>query len=259
MTFKALWGKRWLLRALVPSIIFNFRFLPLKQALKLPIILYKAKIISSSGKIILNGKIKFGMVRLGEYRVSIFPNSGIILENRGTIIFNGRAFVGNASAISVGNNGVLYFGKNAGATCAAKIACYNSIKIENDVLIGWGCQLFDTDFHRIKYQEDECLDTSAQAFGSIVISEGTWIANGCKIYKNTYIPKKCIVGADTILRNFHIDQPYSLVINKRNISSPVQGIYLDRQDDSIIYPPHTHSTLITNTLRAITTPVYEAA
>lgn len=37
---KNLWNKRWMLRSILYSLYFNFHYLPLKQAIKLPIILY---------------------------------------------------------------------------------------------------------------------------------------------------------------------------------------------------------------------------
>lgn len=149
--FSKLWRQKWIVRAFFPSLIFNFRHLPFKQACKLPILLYKAKFGFCGGSFIFNCHVKFGLVKLGRNTVSIYPNSGISLENRGKIIFNGKLTIGNASAISVGRTGILEFGDNVAATTSLKLACYNSIHFHDNVLIGWDCLMTDTDFHKLKY------------------------------------------------------------------------------------------------------------
>lgn len=68
-----LW-KKGIFRALPYSIWFNLRHLPLRQAIHLPILLYKAK-VRGNGRFIIEGKIKPGMIRLGFYSIGIFPNA----------------------------------------------------------------------------------------------------------------------------------------------------------------------------------------
>lgn len=68
----------------------------------MPIWLRKAHLVKCGGKIIIElDHIKTGMIRLGGYGVSIYPDSGIIFENRGMIIFKGRCGIGNSSGISI--------------------------------------------------------------------------------------------------------------------------------------------------------------
>lgn len=80
----------WVLKYIIPTIYFNFHYLPFKQAIFLPIYLRKPKLLTLKGKVIIQaggGKIKPGMIRLGVFGVSIYPSRGIMIENRGTIIF----------------------------------------------------------------------------------------------------------------------------------------------------------------------------
>lgn len=63
-----------LIRALPASLRVNFRFLPFRQAIKLPIIIYKANLAKMGhGKIIVNSHIRFGLIKLGYNQVSIYP------------------------------------------------------------------------------------------------------------------------------------------------------------------------------------------
>ena len=63
-TIKKLWNNRRILRSIFSTIYFNFHYLPFSQAIKLPILLYKPKLLKVKGNVkIGEGKIKFGMVR----------------------------------------------------------------------------------------------------------------------------------------------------------------------------------------------------
>lgn len=57
---KKIWKKRRLFKYIIHSLYFNFHYLPFKQAIKLPILLYKPDLLSTKGKIILDcNDIKF--------------------------------------------------------------------------------------------------------------------------------------------------------------------------------------------------------
>ena len=227
-----LWRNRWIIRAIFPSLIFNFKKLPFRQAWRIPILLYKPRILKCDGEFIINGTIKFGLIKLGVNSVSIYPNSGISLENRGKIIFNGSAYIGNASYISVGKSGILQLGNGVTATTSLKLVCYDSVNIYENVLLGWNCMICDTDFHKLKFVNS---GGEAKGHGEIIIGHDTWIANGCKLYKNTIIPSKCVVGADTILHSPVECEQYSLITTDTNIIIRATGLYLDRKDDKIDY------------------------
>lgn len=70
------------------TVYFNFHHLPFKQAIFLPIILYKPQLVSTKGKIIIDGGAFPGMIKLGLHGVSIYKNNGIMIQNNGCIIFN---------------------------------------------------------------------------------------------------------------------------------------------------------------------------
>lgn len=54
------------------TVYFNFHHLPFKQAIFLPIILYKPQLVSIKGKIIIDGEAFPGMIKLGLHGVSIY-------------------------------------------------------------------------------------------------------------------------------------------------------------------------------------------
>lgn len=103
-----------LLRAIISSLYFNFKYLPFNQALKLPILLYKPYFKELKGKVVIDSSnIYFGMIRMGFWSTLQYPNSGIAWENQGgTVVFKGNCMIGNAASISIGRKAYIEFGEN---------------------------------------------------------------------------------------------------------------------------------------------------
>lgn len=199
----------------------------------LPILLYKPKLLKMKGKVSINtNSVRTGMVRLGDYRVSIYPNSGFVWENHGgTVIFNGKCNVGNASAVSVGKNGELIFGSDFQATAGLKIACYHKISFGENVLIGWSNIFIDNDFHKIKKLNSH---SSNIAYGEIKIGNENWFGLRCTTMKGAETPDYTIVAGNSVINKRYDIPEYSLIAG-----SPAKlkftGVYRDLADDDIDY------------------------
>lgn len=228
--FGKIWRYRSLLRYLLHSLYFNFRHLPFHQAFHLPILLYKPYFVNLSGNIIIDSDVKFGMIRLGEFNTCLFPNSGITIENRGKIIFKGRAQIGNDSVISIGKKGVLTLGDNFIATTHFKLVCHYSVIFGTNTLIGWNNLVSDIDFHFLTNIE---TGKKTKPYGPIYVGTNVWIANGCKLYKNTSIPDYCVIGADTILHSPIECPPYSTIHSKFEKIIRTNGYYLNFKDNLV--------------------------
>lgn len=231
--FRKIWRNRWVLRSILSSIYFNFHYLPFKQAIKLPILLYKPKLIKCNGKIVIVAdNIHTGMIILGVRKVSIYRNSGIIFENSGgTIVFTGNCCIGNDSAIAVGNQGRLVIGAKFCATAALRLVCYNEIKFGDKVLVGWDCIFMDTDFHKLT----RVVGTGySKGYGKIVIGSNNWFGCKCTVLKNTKTSDYISVGSNSLL-NKEYDFPSYSVIAGNPVKVFAQGLYLNRDDDKIDY------------------------
>lgn len=233
MNINKIVNNRWILRSIFKTIWFNFHYLPFKQAIKLPILLYKPKLLVCKGSIKINAPISFGMITLGKYCVSIYPNSGIVYENWGGVItFNGKCSIGNASAISVGNKGKINFGENFSATAQLKLVSYHQVYIHNNVLIGWNCMICDTNFHKLS-----AVDSSVhigKGFGCIEIGQNTWIAMNCTILSGTSVAEYSVIGANSTLTKKTSTEKYSL-LSGNPASIIKKGIFRDRDNDRISY------------------------
>lgn len=128
---KKILNNLWILRSIIPTIYFNFHYLPFSQAIKLPILLYKPKFMKLNGVVKIEGKTNTGMIQLGKNCIPLYPNTGIVFENLGgTIIFKGKCGIGNNSAISVGSKGNLIIGSNFNASTSLKLVCWHSIQFK---------------------------------------------------------------------------------------------------------------------------------
>ncbi len=230
---RKIWTFRWIFRALIPSLIFNLRHLPFSQAIKVPILIYKAENLGGGGSYNIEGPVRFGMIMLGKRTVDLYPNSGITLNNRGKITFKGKLTIGNCSALSVGPSGELTFGDDIIGSAELKIACYSSISVGDRVRIGWNTQIIDTDFHILKHRDGR--KCQSKGYAPVRIDNGVWIANSCKLYKGTVVPHSCVVSADTVLNASLKCEPYSIISNDRKMVIRAEGFYRDVYDDQISY------------------------
>lgn len=213
--FRKIHNNLWRLRSLLSTLYFNFHYLPFKQAIKLPIVLYKPTLIKCGGKIKIEADdIKFGMIILGYHICSIYPNTGFHYENNGgTIIFKGACQIGKDSFISIGRNASVIFGNNFLGNAGLKLASFYKMKFGEKVELGFGCTVFDTDFHQISYAPNSDMKNAAKpkAYGPISIGKYTWIGAKCTILKNTDVPAYCVVSTCSLLRKKYDIPEYSLL------------------------------------------------
>ena len=170
------------------------------------------------------------MIQLGKMMVSIYPNNGITIENKGLIEFYGRCSIGNNSFISVNKNGRLQIGADFCCTSSLKLASHCGIKFGSKVSVGWENLFMDTDFHRIKSVDGNRI----QPYGEIVIGDECWLGAKCVIMKNTHLPNHTIVASSSLLNKSYDCAEKSLLAGQpaRVVKT---GVYRDFADDKINY------------------------
>ncbi len=231
--YKKIKENKWILRSLLYSIYFNFHYLPLKQAIKLPILLYKPKFVQLKGKVIIStSTIKTGMIQLGKNTVSIYPNTGITIEIKdgGILIFNGSCRIGNNSYLSIGEKGKVEIGNQFCATTTLRIVSYHSIIFGNNVSVGWECTFMDTDLHKmIKINRGY-----TKGYAPIKIGNNNWITTKCHVLKRSETPDFCTISTGSILNKKYDYPPYT-VIGGNPAREIAHGVYRDLNDDIIKY------------------------
>lgn len=177
------------------SIYVCLRLCPLRDALRLPIIVsHKTKLANLSGKITL-GRVKTGIVRIGFGSVETYDFSyqRTILNINGHIHFDGKAKIGLGSKLSI--NGALYIGDNFHISAASTIISRKKITIGKNSLIAWECLLSDADHHHIIDELNNIINKPKE----INIGNHVWICARSTILKGSNIADNCVIGAQSLL------------------------------------------------------------
>ena len=185
---------------LIKTLYLNFKMLPFKQAIKLPIWIY-GKIVfrSLSGQIIIEASnITSGMVKIGKksnYVNTCIPQT--ILTVNGILKFKGNINFLQGNYVLVSKNGYLEFGKTGsmvGSNC--KIICFDRIIVGDNVRMTWECQIIDTSFHYVEQIETKKVSSLTKP---IIISDNCWIGNRTTISKGTILPSYSIVTSNSLV------------------------------------------------------------
>ena len=187
-----------LLLSIPKSFLFNLVHLPLRQAIKFPIVLtYRTK-VRVGGKISLNEKVRVGMIRIGFHHVTLCNDSDrtvLIVEKGGVLEFRGSAHIGNGTKIHVTKDGYLTLGDNFAVSASSAIKCYHRIEFGRDIQFSWNCLVMDSDTHKIYDQNDIIInDAKCVRFGDKV-----WIGCNTTILKGTSVPSNCVIGANSLV------------------------------------------------------------
>lgn len=101
--------------------------------------------------------------------------------------------------IRIKNEGKVKIGNNVGINSSG-IFCDNSITIGDNVHIGGGCQIFDTNFHNMNYIERRDPDlNNISLTAPVVIEEDVFIGSSCIVGKGVTIGARSIVAAGSVV------------------------------------------------------------
>jgi acetyltransferase-like isoleucine patch superfamily enzyme len=133
------------------------------------------------------------IVRRGRGKLIIGINLKIISS-----ITENPVGLANRMLIYIHNEGEISIGENIGISNSLLYA-RQSIIIEDDVLIGGGCQILDNDFHSLQY-EDRIINGDKNIVSSpILIKKGAFIGASSIILKGVTVGERSIVAAGSVV------------------------------------------------------------
>lgn len=176
----------------------NFRCLPFRTAVKLPIFVgYHTHIDKLSKKIAFGCEPSTFMVRIGwggtEGRETGKRNFLHLNENA-SIQFNGRCTMSSGISLIL-DLGKLEIGENFYCNKNCTISCNDRIVIGDNALLGWNVELLDSDNHKVIHQKKP----EARNHGPIKIGNHVWVAAFSHILKNSTIPDGSIVAYHSVV------------------------------------------------------------
>lgn len=134
-------------------------------------------------------------------RISIGGKGKVIVGNKVTINSSHRSNpVGSKerSSIHVAKGAVVKIGDNVGISNSLLYA-WEAITIEDDVMIGGGCQIYDTDFHSLNYEDRVLNGDNKVKVSPVIIKKGAFIGASSIILKGVTVGEKSIVAAGSVV------------------------------------------------------------
>jgi acetyltransferase-like isoleucine patch superfamily enzyme len=196
----------------VKTILINFKTLPLKQAVKFPIvILCKIKLLDLSGSITIDGSIFFSKIKIGG-KVDFYPENNLPINFHlmGNLHFRGECLISAGSHILVKSNAKLDIGEACTFNSGVVIRVLNSCVIGRGTRVTRGCSISDSNFHYIKEIETGKI---RKPNGIVRIGEFCWVNPNSVINKGTMLPDHTIVTQGSFLNKDYtnIVPEYSLI------------------------------------------------
>lgn len=177
----------------IKTLWFNLKALPLKQALRFPILISRNVKVRSVGKITISHPVTPGMISIGVIKIDPWETNAdqIIFTNQGHIHFGGRTKIHPGVRLAVLPDAKLVLGERVLFGCNSRIICSTSITIGHDFRFSWEGQLFDTDFHALTN-----LTTGhvSQKSKPIIIGNNVFVGNRCTLGKGTQLSDGSVVS-----------------------------------------------------------------
>lgn len=186
--------------SLFKTIYYNFKYLPYKSAIKLPLIIAKNTKIIGKGIINVNDN---NTIYIGQKTLNWLDEkreyTRIYLDG-GNICFNGKCYIGLGSKIEVKKDAQLIIGKNVTFTGKSNIICSNKVSIGDNCLVSWDTLLMDSDSHTI-YTKNKNKNIDEP----IIIGKHVWIGSKVTILKHTYIANDIIIASNSVVSGSYSD------------------------------------------------------
>jgi acetyltransferase-like isoleucine patch superfamily enzyme len=201
---------RWLARivlvlcGLPKSIAFNLRYLPLRQAVRLPVLVsHRMVIFNFGGSVELTCPARPGTVLLGFGANGAFDfrRSRSVWQVAGPVVFQGPARLGNGFKLSVADTGRVSFGPGFVLSAESQIVCRERITFGRDCLVSWDVLLLDGDFHPLIAEDG----TTSETRSPISVGDRVWIGARACVLKGVTLADDVVVGAGAIVTKPHAE------------------------------------------------------
>ena len=210
--------------AIPRTIYFNFRYLPIAQAMRLPIGLATNVRVRNMyrGGIVIDAPVRTAMIRVGFHQVDaicIYSLKTILnIPKPGKWVLKGEAHIGHGAIIScVG--GVMTVGDNFAISGSTSFVCYKEITIGRDVQFAWDSLVMDSDAHKIYDSDGGRLNEDKP----IVIGDKVWLACQNTLLKGTVIGSNCVVGACSLLNKAYNEDGVIIAGSPARVVKQISG------------------------------------
>lgn len=196
--------------ALPRSLWYNLRWLPWRQAWRMPILISNRTVVENcSGRLTLETvRPHFGQVKIGFHtcQCSDYRYDRTRLNLRGRLSVAGECAVGAGCRIEVSETGTLTLGDHFNLGPCSLVVCHQSITFGSQVLTSWCCTLMDTDQHALVDEQGiRCNEDRP-----VIIGDSVWLGCHVVVNKGVELTSHTTVGAGSVLRG-HYEEPCTVL------------------------------------------------
>lgn len=197
-----------ILLGLPKTILFNLRYLPLRQAVRLPILVsHRVWLKRLGGRVRIQSEtVRTGMIQIGFGDVGIFDQQRArsVWQVTGEVVWRGTARLGHGTKLSV--SGRLEVGDGLQVTAESALVARRAITLGRGVLVSWDVLVMDTDLHPLLDETGQQLNEDAP----IVIGDEVWIGARVLVLKGVHLARGTVVAAaSTVTRS--VETPHTLI------------------------------------------------
>lgn len=167
----------------------------MKKLLLLPSKIYNLFLLKLFGVKVKGNLTAWGRLIIKAKRGSIEIGKNVRINSS---YFANPTALFNRTTLYTKGEGKISIGDNVGISNSA-IASMNSITIEDDVLIGGGCKIWDTDFHPMDYSKRIHDEQNEISTAPVLIKKGAFVGGSSIVLKGVVIGAKSIIGAGSVV------------------------------------------------------------
>ena len=202
----------------------NLRAFPLRTALVMPIIVKNNVRIYSSGRILIQGTPKRGMLLLGG--VTMFNSNYTRIDNKGTIILgNGSVII--EQGVLIHNLGLIEFKGSSFISSNTRLLIREKLTIGNQVRIGFDSFIMDSNDHFLVDVNNKTIHSATEP---IIIGDWNWLGYRTYVKKGTITPDYFITAAPCAV----LTKDYSS-LNKGTIVGGIPARVIKESDNVMIF------------------------
>ena len=186
---------------IIKTLAFNFRYLPFKQAIHIPVVLSsKVKVVNMGrGRLVLDdlGGGKFSTLRIGFQDLEYCYNKPSMVNILGKMVLKGRSHSFSPGAIIyVGKDAVLEIGESFTVSHDLKLYCRHKITIGKDNMWSYYNVVMDNDGHHIYDADRNHINQNKE----VVFGNHVWMGCRCLVLKGSRIPDGNVIATGSIVR-----------------------------------------------------------
>ena len=193
----------------IKSLYFNFRYLPFKQAIYMPVW------ITSNFRI--HGLKRGQLILHQPYRKSVFlgdcgspglqeMKGGLYFTHNTKLILHGFTVISQGSVLRMDAGATIELGKNFYCNKNCYFRASQNIAFGDDCLLGWNVQINTSDGHAIIHNGEQSNSESPVTIGdhvwitsNTILTKGVSVADGCIIAQGAVVTKSieeqnCLIG-----------------------------------------------------------------